>query len=331
MVRGLFACLIGLAIAASALPGASDATSPGIAAKSTERSKPNSGRLLRVGPTRKIKRPSHAAGLARNGDTIEIDAGTYRDCAVWRASRITIRGVGGLAHVRDVACQGKAIWVIYGNTTTIENIRFSHARVPHNNGAGIRHHGGTLLIRKSRFHNNQMGILVQNKRHTNLIVIDSKFEHNGDCPRFCGHGIYAGLIGTLKVINSTFTGHLFGHHIKTRAAYSEIVGNRILDGAAGTASFSIDIPNGGTALIRDNYFEKGPASGNRTAMIAIGNEGIKNSSRGIVMERNVFHSRNPRLQSFVWSRGVPVRMVENSFQGDARPLKVTRAKGGRRR
>ena len=331
MLRGLFVCLIGLTVGVSALPGASNAASPPTAAKSAESAKPTRGRLLRVGPTRKLKRPSHAAGLARNGDTIEIDAGTYRDCAVWRASRITIRGVGGLAHVRDVACQGKAIWVIYGKTTTIENIRFSHARVPGRNGAGIRHHGGTLLVRNSHFHNTQMGILTQNKRHTNLVVIGSKFEQNGDCPTFCGHGIYAGLSGTLKVMNSTFSGHRFGHHIKSRAANNQIVGNRIRDGVDGTASFAIDLPNGGTALIRQNYIEKGPASDNSTTMIAIGNEGIKNPSRGIVVERNVFQSRNPRLKTFVWSRGVPVRMVSNTFQGDANPLRLTEAKGRRRR
>ena len=84
---------------------------------------------MRVGPLRKIKRPSHAAGLACDGDTFEIVAGTYRDCAVWRASHITIRGVGGMANVRNVTCMGKTVWVIFGNTTTIEKVRFSGTRV----------------------------------------------------------------------------------------------------------------------------------------------------------------------------------------------------------
>jgi hypothetical protein len=113
--------------------------------------------VLRVGAQRQLERPSAAAQIARDGDTIEIDAGTYPgDAAVWRANRLTIRGVGGRAHLRadGAEAEGKGIWVIKGNDTTIESVEFSGAKVPDKNGAGIRQEGSGLTVRNCHFHDN---------------------------------------------------------------------------------------------------------------------------------------------------------------------------------
>ena len=103
--------------------------------------------VLRVGAKRELKRPSAAAEIARDGDVIEIDAGIYDgDTAVWRQHRLTIRGVGGRAHLRadGAEAEDKGIWVVKGNDTTIESVEFSGARVRHENGAGIRLEGADL-------------------------------------------------------------------------------------------------------------------------------------------------------------------------------------------
>src|SRR5947209_3607027 len=76
---------------------------------------------LSVGPGRHFALPSQAIAAARAGDTIEIAAaGQYDgDVAHWMTNRLTIRGVGGRAHI-DAAgrsSQEKAIWVIGGNDT----------------------------------------------------------------------------------------------------------------------------------------------------------------------------------------------------------------------
>ncbi len=47
--------------------------------------------VYRVGRDRELRVPSHAASLVRDGDVVLIDAGEYRDCAVWRANRLTLR------------------------------------------------------------------------------------------------------------------------------------------------------------------------------------------------------------------------------------------------
>jgi hypothetical protein len=279
-------------------------------------------RILLVGPQRHLKTPSAAAKLARSGDLIKIDAGEYENCAIWRTKNITIRGIGGYAHVRDKSCDGKAIWVFYDSPVTVQNIRFSGSRVRHRNGAGIRWEGnGRLVVRDSWFHNNQMGILTHNVKRSELIVEKSKFESNGDCYDFCGHGVYAGRIYKLVVSNSEFTNHRWGHHIKSRAYFSNIIGNKISDGSSGTASFAINLPDSGTASIRYNYMEKGPRSDNVKAMISIGEEGqqkgkFMNPSRGIVIEGNSFQNNNRRGTFFVWNRGWhPVSMRSNRFTG----------------
>jgi hypothetical protein len=81
---------------------------------------------ISVGPSGQHPAPCAAFAAAQDGDTIEIDAsGTYDGdvCPIARSS-LTIRGVNGRAHI-DAAGQdsgGKAIWVVQGNDTTIENV-----------------------------------------------------------------------------------------------------------------------------------------------------------------------------------------------------------------
>lgn len=277
-----------------------------------------SHRVLLVGPGRTLKMPSAAARIARPGDSIRIDAGTYRDCAVWRTPNITIEGVGGYAHVKDVACEGKAIWVFHASPVRISSVRFSGARVRDRNGAGIRWEGfGRLTLRHTWFHNNQMGVIAHDRRQSSLVILGSRFEFNGDCPSFCGHGVYAGRISYLSVTGSTFFAHRFGHHIKSRALVSVITGNRITDGATGTASYAIDLPDSGTATIRANYIEKGPKSDNVKALIAIGEESRrKNPSRYIRIENNFFQNHARAPTNFVWNRSNDrVTLNNNTFIG----------------
>src|SRR5262245_37555446 len=51
--------------------------------------------VLQVGPDKPYKTVRAAAQAVRDGDTVEIDDGVYSgDVATWRASNLTIRGVG---------------------------------------------------------------------------------------------------------------------------------------------------------------------------------------------------------------------------------------------
>ena len=101
---------------------------------------PGPARILRVGSSRMYPKPSAAALAAQDGDTIEIDAGEYSaDVAIWRANRLTLRGVNGTAHLKaeGKSAEKKAIWVIKGRDTAVENMEFSGCRVPDRNGSDI--------------------------------------------------------------------------------------------------------------------------------------------------------------------------------------------------
>lgn len=308
--------LASLAVAASlALPAA---PAPALA-QSGGGAKPPA-RVLAVGPARDLKTPSAAARIAQRGDVIEIDPGAYADCAVWRADNLTIRG-GGKAHVKDVSCEGKGIWVIKGRNTTVDGIEFSGADVPNNNGAGIRHEGVNMVVRNSHFHDNEQGILTSHDPASMVTVIDSRFERNGKCEPDCAHGIYAGRIRSLRVFGSTFRDQRIGHHVKSRAHYTEVVGCHLEDGVAGTTSYVINLPNGGEAVIRQNYLQKGPNAHSHSAMISIGEEGALNPGRGYRIEGNTFRNDHPNATTFVRNASPqPATLRANAFTGKGQPL-----------
>ena len=98
-------------------------------------------RTLEVGQGHEFKQPSEAVAAAKNGDTIEIYPGQYFDCAIVRQNDLTIEGKGSGVIMTDKTCGGKAILVTAGSNITIRNLTLQRARVPDQNGAGIRARG----------------------------------------------------------------------------------------------------------------------------------------------------------------------------------------------
>src|SRR5205807_1432771 len=67
-----------------------------------------SARTITVGPGRDFATPSAAIASAADGDVVMIDPGQYFDCAVVKASHLTIEGAGPGVVMTDKTCQGKA-------------------------------------------------------------------------------------------------------------------------------------------------------------------------------------------------------------------------------
>ena len=112
------------------------------------------GKVIQVGATRYIRTLRQAAKIARDGDTIEVDAGDYEgDTAVWTQNDLIIRGTGPpQAGGRWVKRRKeKGIFVIKGDKVTIENLGFFGARVRDRNGAGIRLERGRLRVVSMHF------------------------------------------------------------------------------------------------------------------------------------------------------------------------------------
>lgn len=273
-------------------------------------------KTLRVGPDRALKAPSAAAAIAAAGDLIAIDPGDYFDCAVWKADRLTIIGMGPGVVITDTVCEGKALFITLGNDITIRNITFTRARVPDQNGAGIRVEGKNLTIDASRFINNENGILTADVSDSTLTVIDSEFTANGKCAPECAHGIYAGHIALLRVEHSKFLGTKQGHHIKTRAERTELINNDIADGPDGTSSYLVHAPNGGSLILDGNTLEKGAKTTNPDAAIMIG-DGDPLRPGELRFVKNVFANDTGQHTAFIlnWT-GTDALFADNVLRGD---------------
>lgn len=279
---------------------------------------PAFAQTLKVGPDEDYKTIAAAARTARPGDTILIAAGTYNECAVWRSGHIAIVGAGSGATFIGRICGGKAIFVIEGSGVAIRNIRFANATADDGNGAGVRAEGVDLLIENCAFTNNQDGILTDNEPQSTLIVRNSTFDGNGTCieKHGCAHAVYAGHIALLRVEGSHFTNTKSGHDVKSRALRTEIVASTIEDGAAGTSSYLVDIPNGGSLLLEGDTLEKGPESENPSAAVMIGEEGHLQPAGAIIVRQNTF-TNDGAPTVFVRNRTMdPAMLAGNIIKGN---------------
>lgn len=234
----------------------------------------NPARTLQVGAQRALRVPSAAAAVARDGDSIEIDAGDYTgDVAIWTQDRLTIRAVGGRARMvaAGASAEGKAIWVIRGGAMLLENLDFMGARAAHRNGAGIRFERGRLTLRNCLFDDNENGILTSGDRAAELHIEGSEFGNNGFGDGY-SHNLYVGTIRKLTVIGSYFHHARIGHLLKSRAAENHILYNRLTDEAGGSASYELEFPSGGLAYVVGNLIAQGARTDNPT-VVSFGAEG----------------------------------------------------------
>jgi hypothetical protein len=282
---------------------------------------PVAAAVLEVGPDKPFAKPSDAIAKAHDGDTVRVAAGEYVDCASIRQNRFTIEGDGGEVVMKDKTCAGKAILVIDGTKVTVRGLTLANATVPDRNGAGIRAEGGELLVENTRFLNSENGLMSANEAGISIRIVDSSFIGNGACRPTCSHGIYAGHIKFLRVERSHFLNQHEGHHIKSRAVRTEVVGCDIADGPTGNSSYLIEIPNGGSALIEANQLRKGAMTSNGGTAISIGAEGDINPPGPIVVRDNNFVNEQERSTVFVRNfTSTPAELSGNVLAGAVTPL-----------
>lgn len=260
---------------------------------------PEARQILHVGPTRALTTIAAAAKVAQDGDIVEIDAGDYRrDTAVWHQRKLTIRGIG--ERVRLIAsgahAEGKAIWVIRNGDFTIENIDFVGARVPDRNGAGIRFEKGHLLIRNCLFYGSENGLLATGG-DAQLEIEDSEFGYNGTGDGQTHH-LYVGDIQSLKVTGSYFHHTNVGHLLKSRARKNLIAYNRLTDETGGRASYELEFPNGGVAIVIGNIIQQTAETDNST-LISFGAEGYAWPVSELYLVNNTLVNDHPHGGAFL--------------------------------
>ena len=266
------------------------ATAATAAAAGTATATGSHHKVLDVGPGQRYHRPCQAIAAARPGDQIDIDArgNPYRgDVCAWSTNHLTIVGVHGRAHIEAAgqSSQGKAIWVIAGDDTTIENVEFSGARVPDENGAGIRQEGANLLVEHCYFHDNQEGILAADNPASSIVIDSSVFARNGAGDGF-SHNIYINHVRSFTLRYSYSTDARVGHLVKSRALRNYILYDR-LTGEHGTDSYELDLPNGGLSYVIGTVIQQGAATQNPN-MLAYGEEGDLNPDSRLYAVNDTF-------------------------------------------
>lgn len=261
---------------------------------------PAARRVLQVGPTRAITTLAAAARMARDGDSIEVDSGTYvGDVALWKQDGLVLRAVGGRVRLLadGMAAERKGTWVVRGGEVTVEGFDFEGSRVPDRNGAGIRFDQGRLTVRDCRFLRNEVGLQTSNDPRAELTVERCEFAYNKR-PDGHNHQLYAGGIRSLMVTGCYFHHGFVGHLLKSRAAVNHVLYNRLTDETGGTASYELEFSNGGVAYVIGNVIQQSATTENPN-LIRYGAEGYKWPVNRLFLSHNTLVDNKPRNGIFL--------------------------------
>jgi hypothetical protein len=274
--------------------------------------------VLTVGSGQQFSTLKAAIAVSHDGDTIYVEAGIYVNDFCVINTDVDIIGVGGMAHfVHDGSVpipNGKAIFVTNADVT-FDHIELSGAKVPDQNGAGIKYQAGNLTVTNCYFHNNQNGILSSSSETGTITIDRSEFGFNGAGDGY-SHNLYVSTIDKLTITNSYFHDASVGHEIKSRAETTVIMSSRILD-LNGTASYSIDLPSGGSATIQDNFIQQGPYSKNGAIINFGSNASVYSNSSLLVSGNTIVNQLNTSSVKGIYNRTTTftAQITDNDFYG----------------
>ena len=264
-----------------------------------------------------------ALARAAEGDEIQLLAGVHRaQVGVVEQRRLTLRGVGGrvVLQAEGAHAEGKAILVVRDGDVRIEDLEFRGARVPDQNGAGIRFEKGRLLVRCCSFVDNENGILTSNAADAELSVEDSRFSDAPDTSRL-PHLLYVGAIARFTLSGSHLSQGRHAHLVKSRARENTVRNNQLVDGPGGSAAYELEFPNGGVADVVGNTIEQSADTSN-LVMLSFGAEGERDGrAHRLHVEGNTFINRSKLPAVFVrvhearLKSPVAKQLINNTFQG----------------
>ncbi len=220
--------------------------------------------------------------------TIRFAPLRYSDCGVQTKGAITYQAqVPGQAVLDGTICEGKAALVLRGRAARVEGLVFANMRVPEKNGAGIRLEHGDLSISQSWFRDSEQGLLTAGDPNGSISIDKSTFTRLGTCEGSgCAHSVYVGDYASLTITRSRFEAGTGGHYVKARAARIAILNNSFDDTAGRSTNYMIDLPEGATGRIADNWFVQGESKENYSAFIAVAAEHRSHSSDGLTVVDN---------------------------------------------
>jgi len=274
--------------------------------------------ILTVGAGKEYATIGAAVAAARNGDIIEVSAGTYTNDFATITANITLIGVGGMVNMVATAPPTNLKGIITVDAScTIENFSFSGCAIDAadgGNGAGIRYEGGNMVLQNDSFTDNQDGILafpVLGLASNTIVLNDDTFNANGSGTGYT-HNAYIGGVDSLTVTNCIFEQANAGHELKSRALVNTITNNSFYDGPTADPSYDIDLPNGGTDVVENNTIEKGPNAENNN-MIHFSGEGIPYAGSSLLVQGNTFIDDKGDAIGVLNQSAISVTITGNTF------------------
>ena len=270
--------------------------------------------------------PSQAFANAKDGDRIEIQAGTYNDVGVLKANNVTVLGVNGRPQIngQSKVADGRGIWVIYGNNTTLDNFEMLHE----DNGkrgeaawdqAAIYLVGNNLTLRHLYIHDNMQGFFnaTRSGSQCNLTIENSTFSLNGDGGGH-SHNIYVNHNITKLTMRGVWSRDCRGGHIlKVRAFESDIQGCMFTDLSGVSLNWFLDFPDGGRHKFAGNIVEHNNQN-HGSVLIAYGEEGLLNPApHEMLIAQNTFI--NDGEGTFFKIQNLTASVQENIFVGKNAP------------
>ena len=215
------------------------------------------GHILTVGAGGQYGTLAAALTAATDGDTIQVQAGTYLNDTATVSHKVIIEGIGGLAQFIDTApvTTGAAHFV----TTT--DVTFQNIEIFGANTAAILATAGNLTVDNSDIHNNGAGI-VATSGATSVGIFDTEIAANtaGD--------VATAQISTLTLGNDYLHGATAGPEIQSSAINTTLTGDRVVQ-SSGTSGAPVQLPNGGAVTITGSAIEEG-AAGVTAPVVQIG-------------------------------------------------------------
>jgi hypothetical protein len=265
---------------------------------------------------RQMEDLASAMKMAKDSDVIHISSGLYKQAGILMADNVRIIAELGAA-VYGATKAGKGALVIKGDNTYIEGLECHSIYVPDNNGVCIRLEGKGITLDNVYFHHAQGGLLGSPKGG-DISINNSRFEHLGDGTFY--HGIYTLKETRLYINNSYFLNNRNGgHEIKSRSFHTEIT-NSVIASSQSRDSRLIDVPNGGSLIIKNNVLVEGPFSENHD-LLSWGVEGIIHPKERVLIQDNLIISDKKSAQLISFKRKPnSLNILDNIVIGDITAL-----------
>jgi hypothetical protein len=156
-------------------------------------------------------------------------------------------------------------------------------------GAAFRHQSGDLLVRRTKIHDCENGLLGPARYVDCSLVVDDCDVFGNGTGAGQTHGLYVGEIRAFTCTNSRFRDTDIGHHIKSRALSTTIRDCQVGTDFAGNESYNIDVPQGGDVSVLRCHLRQGPKTDN-DAMLNFGGERDPHPGGSLIVTQTAFES-----------------------------------------